>query len=160
MTWRRQREGQGSIAGSKHRNHSLQREFKRRNSRRAQLLQLLPYRHGWPARPQSLRSHTTHFQTKLATYLRLARQGVYQNAHETGAAEISGGISACWLISDPVGSHLENSGLRRRLPWRSRCSSVSVLPHTLTACFAEPDVLPPAAPVYLCYWCCSFKSSY
>lgn len=191
-TRRWQPEGQGSISISKHHNHGLQRAFRPINIRWAQLLQLLPYRDGWPARLHAckaldLRQLTS--QMKPTTYLRLTRQGVYQKAHETGAAEISGGISACWLISDPVESHLENSGLRQRLTWRSWCSSVSVLPHAeglfcmcvasryrgstpvwcwlFTVCtlsllvpVTQPDMLPPAAPGYLCYWGCCFKSSY
>lgn len=60
-TRRWQPEGQGSISISKHHNHGLQRAFRPINIRWAQLLQLLPYRDGWPARLQSLRSQTTHF---------------------------------------------------------------------------------------------------
>lgn len=50
-TRRRQHEG-FHFPGSEHRDRGLPRESRRINIRRAQLLQLLPHRDGWPARPR------------------------------------------------------------------------------------------------------------
>lgn len=89
----------------------LQREFRPINIRRAQLLQLLqllPYRDGWPTGPQSLRSQTTHFPDEADNLFTRCLSKCSRNRRR-------GGISACRLISDPVGSHLENLGLCQRL---------------------------------------------